>query len=142
MLPLCEDMGVGVIPWSPLARGLLTRDWSEQTKRSQSDSFARAIFAATQEHDRKVVDAVAALAAARGLPRAQIALAWLLSKQVITAPIIGATKQSHLADAVAALEVKLTPDEIAQLEAAYVPHEVSGVIAPNLTRTISVTMKR
>jgi 1-deoxyxylulose-5-phosphate synthase len=142
MLPLCEDMGIGVIPWSPLARGLLTRDWSEQTKRSQSDSFGRSIFAGTQEHDRKVVEAVATLAAARGVPRAQVALAWLLSKQVITAPIIGATKQTHLADAVAALEITLSPEEIAQLEAPYVPHEVTGVIAPNLTRTMSVSLKR
>jgi aryl-alcohol dehydrogenase-like predicted oxidoreductase len=142
MLPLCEDMGIGVIPWSPLARGLLTRDWSEQTKRSQSDSFGRSIFANTQEHDRKVVEAVAELAAARGLPRAQIALAWLLSKQVITAPIIGATKPSHLADAVAALDVVLTPEEITRLEAPYVPHEVTGVIAPNLARPISVSPPR
>ena len=142
MLPLCEDMGIGVIPWSPLARGMLTRDWSEQTKRSESDAFAKAMFANTEEHDRKVVEAVAALAAARNLPRAQIALAWLLSKKVITAPIIGTTKTSHLTDAVAALDIRLTPEEIAGLETSYVPHEVTGIIPPYQTRPQTVSLKQ
>jgi len=142
MLPLCEDMGVGVIPWSPLARGLLTRDWAEQTKRSESDAFAKSMFASTLEHDRKVVEAVASLAAARGLPRAQIALAWLLSKKVITAPIIGVTKSNHLADAVAALAITLSAEEIAALEAPYVPHEVTGIIPPGMDRTLTVSLKQ
>jgi aryl-alcohol dehydrogenase-like predicted oxidoreductase len=142
MLPLCADMGVGVIPWSPLARGLLTRDWSEETRRSQSDAFAKSMFTSTMEHDRKVVEAVAALAAARGVPRAQIALAWLLSKPVITAPIIGVTKTHHLSDAVAALDITLTADEIASLEAPYVPHEVTGVVPPSLHKTQTVSLKR
>jgi aryl-alcohol dehydrogenase-like predicted oxidoreductase len=142
MLPLCEDMGIGVIPWSPLARGLLTRDWSEQTKRSSNDAFAKSMFTGTLEHDKKVVEAVATLAAARGLPRAQIALAWLLAKKVITAPIIGVTKTHHLSDAVAALGITLTPEEIASLEAPYVPHEVTGIIPPNLHRTQTVSLKR
>jgi aryl-alcohol dehydrogenase-like predicted oxidoreductase len=141
MLPLCEDMGVGVIPWSPLARGLLTRDWGEHTKRSDSDLSPRGILANVSESDRKVVEAVASLAAARGLPRAQVALAWLLHKQVITAPIIGTTKPSHLTDAIAALEVKLSPDEIALLEAPYVPHEVTGITFPGLWRQPTVTVK-
>ncbi len=142
MLPLCEDMGVGVIPWSPLARGLLTRDWSEQTRRSESDTVAKAMFARTEEPDRKVVEAVATIAAARVLPRAQIALAWVLSKPVITAPIIGTTKPVHLTDAIAALDVRLTPEEIAALEAPYVPHPVSGMVPPNQARGTIVSLKQ
>jgi aryl-alcohol dehydrogenase-like predicted oxidoreductase len=126
MLPLCREEGIGVIPWSPLARGRLTRDWDETTSRSESDTFGRTLYADTAEADRKVVEAVAAVASARGLPRAQIALAWVLQKSPVAAPIVGATKPQHLDDAVAALSVRLTQEEIAALEAPYVPHAVTG----------------
>ena len=126
MLPLCREEGVGVIPWSPLARGRLTRDWDETSARSETDAFGKTLYAATADADRKVVEAVARIADARGLPRAQVALAWVLAKPGITAPIVGATKPQHLDDAVAALSVKLEPEEIAALEAPYVPHAVTG----------------
>ncbi len=126
MLGLCADQGIGVIPWSPLARGKLTRPWNESTERAETDEFGKTLYHATEDADRKVVEAVAALAEVRGVPRAQIALAWMLSKPVITSPIIGATKMSHLEDAVAALDVTLSPEEIASLEAPYVPHPVLG----------------
>lgn len=126
MLPLCRSEGIGVIPWSPLARGRLTRDWDETTARSETDEVARRLYAVTAEADRKVVEAVAAIAAARGLPRAQVALAWVLRTPGITAPIVGATRPGHLEDAVAALAVRLTDDEIAALEAPYLPHPVLG----------------
>jgi aryl-alcohol dehydrogenase-like predicted oxidoreductase len=126
MLKFCADQGIGVIPWSPQARGRLTRDWNEQTERNRTDDLMGALYGTMVEADRKVVEAVAALAAARGVPRAQIALAWVLHKSVVTAPIVGASKMSHLDDAVAALAVKLTPEEIAALEAPYVPHPVLG----------------
>ena len=126
MLPLCIDEGIGVIPWSPLARGRLTRPWDEATERSQSDQFGSVLYASTTEPDRKVVDAVSEIAAERGLPRAQVSLAWLLSKSGVTAPIVGATKAAQLDDAIASLEFKLTADEIARLEAPYVPHTVLG----------------
>ncbi|WP_029075579.1 aldo/keto reductase [Kaistia adipata] len=126
MLPLCASEGIGVIPWSPLARGRLTRDWDEMTARAETDEFGKGLYARTAEADRQVVEAVAKVAAQRGLPRAQIALAWLLSKDVITAPIVGATRMQHLDDAVAALSVRLDDFEIAALEAAYVPHAVAG----------------
>jgi 1-deoxyxylulose-5-phosphate synthase len=126
MLPLCREEGIGVIPWSPMARGRLTRDWDEASARSETDEFGKTLYAATAEADRKVVEAVAKVAAARGVPRAQVALAWVLQKPVISAPIIGATKMNHLDDAVAALSLKLTADEIAALEAPYVPHAVTG----------------
>ncbi len=126
MLKFCADQGIGVIPWSPQARGRLTRDWNEQTERERTDDLMGALYGATLESDRKVVEAVAALAAVRGVPRAQIALAWLLHKPVVTAPIVGASKMQHLDDAVAALSVKLTAEEITALEAPYVPHAVVG----------------
>jgi aryl-alcohol dehydrogenase-like predicted oxidoreductase len=126
MLPLCADQGIGVIPWSPLARGKLTRPWDESTERAQTDEFGKTLYKATEEADRKVVEAVAALAKARSVPPAQIALAWMLSKSVITSPIIGATKMGHLEDAIAALDVTLSAEEIASLEASYVPHPVLG----------------
>ncbi|WP_342416099.1 aldo/keto reductase [Paenibacillus sp. FSL R10-2782] len=122
MLPLCKDEGVGVTPYLPLAAGRLTRDWNEQTSRSENDQVAKALFSRTEEADRKVAARVAEVAATRGLPRAQIALAWLLQKEEITAPIIGSTKISHLEDAVSALSVKLTAEEITSLEELYVPH--------------------
>jgi aryl-alcohol dehydrogenase-like predicted oxidoreductase len=127
MMGLCETEGIGVIPWSPLARGLLTRAWqSETTKRSETDQFSKAIYSKTDEADRKVVDRLGELAERRGVPRATLALAWMLSKPVVTAPIVGATKPNHLDDAVAALAVKLTAEEIAALEELYVPHPVVG----------------
>jgi aryl-alcohol dehydrogenase-like predicted oxidoreductase len=127
MMGLCESEGIGVIPWSPLARGLLTRAWqSETTKRSETDQFSKAIYSKTDEADRKVVDRLGELAERRGVPRATLALAWMLSKPVVTAPIVGATKPNHLDDAVAALAVKLTAEEIAALEELYVPHPVVG----------------
>ena len=130
MLPQCLEEGVGVIPWSPLARGKLTRDWEVETNRSQQDPYARQIYAATEHQDRAVVEAVQRISSERGIPRAQVALAWVLTKPAITAPIIGATKPDHLADALAALDVKLTDAEISALEAPYVPHAVNGMVAP------------
>ncbi len=126
MLGLCADQGIGVIPWSPLARGKLTRPWDAGTARTEADQFGKTLYQATEDADKKVVEAVAALAETRGVPRAQIALAWMLSKSVITAPIIGATKPHHLEDAAAALSVTLSAEEIASLEAPYVPHPVLG----------------
>lgn len=126
MLPLCREEGIGVIPWSPLARGRLTRDWDETSARTETDEFGKTLYAATGDADRKVVEAVAKVAKGRGIPRAQVALAWVLQKPGITAPIIGASKMGHLDDAVAALKVKLTAEEIAELEGAYVPHAVVG----------------
>jgi aryl-alcohol dehydrogenase-like predicted oxidoreductase len=128
MLPLCLDQGVGVIPWSPLARGKLTRPWdAETTKRSESDNFAKTLYAKTAEADKRVVDRVSEVAAARGVPMAQVALAWLLTKPAITSPIVGATKLHHLQDAVAAVELKLTPDEVKSLEEPYMAHPVLGL---------------
>jgi aryl-alcohol dehydrogenase-like predicted oxidoreductase len=126
MLPLCEAEGIGVIPWSPLARGRLTRDWDENTERSRTDEYGRKLYTASAEADRQVAERVATIAAARGLPRAHVALAWLLHKPVVTAPIVGASKAGHLEDAVAALSVKLSGEEIAALEAPYVPHDIAG----------------
>lgn len=126
MLPLCRAEGIGVIPWSPLARGRLTRDIDEKTARTQTDEYGRTLYNANVEGDLKVIKRVAEIAAARGLPRAQIALAWLLQKPGVTAPIIGATKMQHLEDAVGALSVALDSKEIAALEEPYVPHPVSG----------------
>jgi aryl-alcohol dehydrogenase-like predicted oxidoreductase len=126
MLPLCRAQGVGVIPWSPLARGRLTRDWDEVTARSQTDEFGRSLYEQTAQADRKVVGAVAAIAGERGVPRAQVALAWVLATPGVTAPIVGASKPSHLDDAVAALAVTLTDDEVHRLEAPYVPHAIVG----------------
>ena len=126
MLPLCRDQGIGVIPWSPMARGRLTRDWDQSSARLETDEFGRSLYASTGEADRKVAQAVAAVAAARGLPRAQIALAWVLHKSEVTAPIVGATRLEQLDDAVAALSVTLDRDEIKALEEPYVPHAVVG----------------
>jgi len=127
MIPLCQSEGIGVIPWSPLARGRLTRAWhSEHTKRYETDLFGKSLYSQTEEADRAVVDRLGKVAEQRGAPRAQLALAWLLSKPAITAPIVGATKMHHLADAVAALSLRLTAEEIAQLEEPYTPHPVSG----------------
>jgi len=126
MLPLCKEEGIGVIPWSPLARGKLTRDWEETTARSETDEFGKTLYASTKAADKIIVERVAELAEKRGVPRAQIALSWVLQKDSITAPIIGATKMSHLEDAVAALSIAFTPEEIQLLEEPYVPHPVMG----------------
>ncbi|MGP0585644.1 aldo/keto reductase [Paenibacillus timonensis] len=122
MIPLCIDEGVGITPYLPLAAGRLTRDWNEQTSRSEKDAIAKALFVKTEEADRKVAERVAEVAANRGVPRAQIALAWLLQKEGITAPMIGATQSRHLDDAVSALSVQLTTEEVVSLEELYVPH--------------------
>lgn len=126
MLRLCQAEGIGVIPWSPLARGRLTRDWDESSARSETDEFGKTLYAKTAEADRKVVERVAEVASRRGVPRAQVALAWLLHKPVVTAPIVGASKPQHLEDAVAALSLELMPEEVADLEEPYVPHAVAG----------------
>ncbi|MGI5134240.1 MULTISPECIES: aldo/keto reductase [unclassified Streptomyces] len=128
MLPLCADQGVGVIPWSPLARGRLTRNWGTVTDRSSVDAVGDNLYNATEAADKAVVENVASIAAARGVPRAQIALAWLLRNPVISAPIVGAGNPGHLEDALAALDVKLTDEEVAELEAPYVPHPVVGIL--------------
>lgn len=127
MLPLCRDQGVGVIPYSPHASGRLTRDFtSETTLRSETDQIAKRKYDATADTDRQVVQRVAELAEFHGVPRVHIALAWLLQKPPVVAPIIGATKIRHLEDAVGALSVRLTPDEVARLEEPYVPHAIVG----------------
>jgi aryl-alcohol dehydrogenase (NADP+) len=124
MLPLCADEGVGVIPWSPLARGRLTRDPDETTARSQTDEFGKTLY--TSPDDAEIVAAVAAVAAERGVPRAQVALAWVLRNPVVSAPVVGAGRPGHLTDAVAALDLELTDEEVARLEAPYRPHPVAG----------------
>ena len=125
MLPLCLDQGVGVIPWSPLARGRLTRDWDTTTARSETDEFGQNLYL---PEDQQVHEQVAEVASARGIPRAQVAMAWLLGRPGVTAPIVGVTKASHLDDAVAALDVELTRQETEQLEKPYVPHRIAGHI--------------
>jgi 1-deoxyxylulose-5-phosphate synthase len=126
MLPLCAAEGVGVIPWSPLARGRLTRDWDDKSARSEKDAFGKSLYEKTGEADRKIVERVAEIAAKRGVSRAQVALAWLLAKPIITAPIVGATKLVHLEDALSAVKLKLSADEMSSLEELYVPHTVVG----------------
>lgn len=126
MLPLCHEDGIGVIPWSPLAKGRLTRDWNEETARSGNDPVGTRMADSMQESDRIIVEKVAEIAAKRGISKAQVALAWVLQKSEVTAPIVGATKPHHLEDAVAAIDLKLTDEEIAELEAPYVPHEIWG----------------
>ena len=127
MLPLCREEKIGTIPYSPLASGRLTRDWSSDSSyRAESDQIARSKYDSSTEADRPVVERVAELAAKHGASRVHVALAWLLQKKPVTAPIIGATKTSHLEEAVGALELKLTPEEVAYLEEPYVPHRVIG----------------
>jgi 1-deoxyxylulose-5-phosphate synthase len=123
MLPLCADQGIGVIPWSPLARGRLTRDWDAGTARSATDAFGQSLYAA---EDRQIAEQVAKVAQSRGVSRAQIALAWVAGRPGVTAPIVGATKPQHLDDAIAALSIQLTDGEVEQLEQPYVPHRVAG----------------
>ena len=123
MLPLCLDQGVGVIPWSPLARGLLTRDFDESTSRSETDEFGKTLYSTA---NREIIERVGAIAAQRGVARAQIALAWVAHHPAVTAPIVGATKPQHLEDAIASTDIVLTADEIRSLEAPYTPQPVSG----------------
>jgi 1-deoxyxylulose-5-phosphate synthase len=127
MVGLCAAEGIGLLPWSPLARGRLARPWkAETTKRSETDKFGNTMYSRTEEDDRKVVDRLEEIARKRGVPQAQVALAWLLSKPTVTAPIVGASKPHHLDDAVAAVSLRLTPDEIAAVEEPYTPHPVLG----------------
>jgi len=126
MMPLCVDEGIGVLPWSPLARGRLTRAWDTETARTRTDEYGNKLYVSAVDADRKVVEQVAAIAASRGVPKAQVALAWVIQKPFVSAPIIGAAKPQHLEDAVAALTLKLSADEIAQLESPYVPHAIVG----------------
>ncbi|WP_066321390.1 aldo/keto reductase [Bacillus sp. FJAT-29814] len=126
MLPLCTEEKIAVTSYSPLASGRLTRDWSETTHRSETDMVQRSKYDATADADRLVVERVASLAEKYGVPRVHIALAWLLSKEPVTSPIIGAQKISHLENAVGALSIKLTPEEMAFLEEPYVPHPIVG----------------
>jgi len=126
MMSLCAAEGIGVIPWSPLARGRLTRDWGVSTDRSETDEFGKTLYTAAVESDKKIVMRVAEVAESRDVPRAQVALAWLLSKPFLTAPIVGASKSQHLEDAVAAVSLKLSDEEIQRLEEPYVPHPVVG----------------
>jgi aryl-alcohol dehydrogenase-like predicted oxidoreductase len=123
MLPLCQDQGVGVIPWSPLARGRLTRPWDTRTARSETDQFGTSLY---RDEDRAVVDRVLAVAQSRGVAPAQVALAWLLAQPAVTSPIVGITRREHLDDAVAAVDLELTDDEVEDLGAGYVPHTVAG----------------
>jgi aryl-alcohol dehydrogenase-like predicted oxidoreductase len=126
MLGLCAAEGIGVIPWSPLARGLLTRPWQASSNRAETDEVGKKLYTKTADQDRAVVDRVGEVAESHEVSRAQVALAWLLSKPVVTAPIIGATKPQHLEDAIAAHSLKLSSEEIAGLEAAYIPHATAG----------------
>jgi aryl-alcohol dehydrogenase-like predicted oxidoreductase len=123
MLPLCVDLGVGAIPWSPLARGRLTRPWDSSTARSETDEFGKTLY---HPDDELIVDAVAKVAEGRGVSRAQVALAWVSRHPAVDAPIIGATKHEHLDDAVASLSIDLTDEEVAMLEAPYHPHGIAG----------------
>jgi 1-deoxyxylulose-5-phosphate synthase len=125
MLPLCADQGIAVMPWSPMARGRLTRPWNETSSRQETDEFGKTLYTQFPESDREIIDAVATVAAARGVPRAQVALAWVAQKKGVTSPIVGASKPEHLTDAIAALSLKLTADEIAALEKPYVPRGAS-----------------
>ncbi len=123
MLPLCADQGVGVIPWSPLARGRLTRDWDASTARAETDEFGASLY---RDEDRAVVDTVARVAERRGVSRAQVALAWVMAQPAVTSPIVGVTRAAHLDDAVAAVDLELHDDELEELGAGYLPHAVAG----------------
>ena len=125
MMPLCVDQGVGVIPWSPLARGRLTRDWDNATSRSETDEFGKGLY---KPEDQVIVERVAEVAKELNTPRAQVALAWVLSKPFVTSPIVGATKEAHIDDAIAACEIQLSAEHIARLEEPYTPHESVGFL--------------
>jgi aryl-alcohol dehydrogenase-like predicted oxidoreductase len=126
MMGLCAAEGIGVLPWSPLARGRLTRDWGESSDRMETDEVGKRLYTAAEDADRKIVERVTEISVRRGVPRAQIALAWMLQKPAITSPIIGASKPDHLDDAIAALSLNLSNDEMTALEEPYVPHQISG----------------
>ncbi|BEL83718.1 aldo/keto reductase [Serratia sp. CY54039] len=126
MHPLCAAEGIAVLPWSPLARGRLTRPWGETTARLVSDQFGKSLYDETEGIDAIIAERVASLAEERGVPRAQIALAWLLNKPAVSAPIVGASRSEQLDDAIAAVDLSLSPQEVAELETAYVPHRVTG----------------
>jgi aryl-alcohol dehydrogenase (NADP+) len=126
LIPLSLDQGIGLTPWSPLARGRLTRDWDAATERSGTDEFGKTLYRQSEDSDRAIAAAVAEIAAERGVPRAQVALAWVSAKPGVTAPIVGATKPAHLDDAIASLDIALTADEVARLEAPYTPRLPEG----------------
>ena len=126
MHPFCLDQGVGVLPWSPLARGKLTRDWDASSARAETDEFGKTLYHQAEQSDRQVADTIASVAEARGVPRAQVALAWVAQQPAVSSPIVGATKLSHLDDAVAALALELTQAELAHLSAHYIPHAIAG----------------
>jgi aryl-alcohol dehydrogenase-like predicted oxidoreductase len=126
MNPLCRSEDVGLIPWSPLARGVLARKRKEQTTRTRTDDFGKKLYSATEEADGKILDALEKISTARGIPQAQIALAWLLQQKGLVAPIVGASKPQHLEDALASLSVKLSAEETKQLTEPYVPHPIAG----------------
>jgi 1-deoxyxylulose-5-phosphate synthase len=128
MLPFCLDQGIAVMPWSPLARGRLTRGWNESSARLETDQFGKTLYNDFPDSDRLVIEAVGKVAASRGVPRAQVALAWVLQRKGVTSPIVGVSKPEHLTDSIAALSLKLTADEIKTLEAPYVPHKVAGFV--------------
>jgi aryl-alcohol dehydrogenase-like predicted oxidoreductase len=124
--PFCLDQGVGLLPWSPLGRGKLTRDWDESTERIESDPLGRTLYKQAEAEDRKITEVVAAVAAERGVSRAQVALAWLAQREVVTSPVVGATRMRHLEEAVAAVDLELSAAEREQLESPYVPHALEG----------------
>ena len=126
MLPLCREEKIAITPYSPLASGRLTRDWSETTKRLETDQIAKGKYGATEDADRLVVERLATVAKKRGVPRIHIALAWLMQKEPVTIPIIGATKISHIEDATPSISIKLTPEEINFMEEPYIPHQIVG----------------
>ena len=123
MLPFCADSGVGSIPWSPLARGLLTRPWNATTARSQTDEFGKTLY---NDSDRVIVERVQEIAAKRGVSAAQVGLAWVSRNPVVSAPIVGVTKAAHLQDALDSLDLELDESEVGYLEEAYTPHSVAG----------------
>ena len=140
MIPLCRDQGVGITPWSPLARGKLARSWDENTVRSETDGFGKTLYRQHVEADRAVVEAVGAIAAERGVERATVALAWHFAKPGVTAPIVGATKEGHIAGALAAVSLELTGEEVARLEAPYLSKQPVGVES-TAPRGFSLTLK-
>ena len=138
MMPLCVDEGVGMIPWSPLARGRLTRPPGAETRRSETDGWYADLLYSQAESDRAIIEALGVIAQDRGISHAQVALSWFGSKSVVTAPIVGATRAEHLADAVASLDVELTADEIERLEAPYTPrYDFQGISDPAVLAAIS-----
>ncbi|MNN17373.1 L-glyceraldehyde 3-phosphate reductase [compost metagenome] len=126
MIPLCLDQGVGLMPWSPMARGRLTRPHGQQTERTRTDISGRSFYEKTEVEDGRVIDVVEQIARERGVPMAQVALAWVLGKQGVSAPIVGASKVAQLDDAIGALQFELSAEEVERLQAPYVPHAVTG----------------